>query len=200
MSDHTRRLIDEEQQYLTDLAHRRATQLVAENRPLLEALASTLLENEVLERDDIERLVAAHRAARAGRSNGGREPPSPGPARRCAGGRAADARTPVAILLARVRAHRPHRRGRGATSTRPIALYPSASGCRCSTARPSRSRAWRPCCSGVGESHVELLGRSGRTRPSARFLERNGPGLHHVAYGTDDIESALEQVRAAGLR
>ena len=60
MSDHTRRLIDEEQQYLTDLAHRRATRLVAENRPLLEALASTLLENEVLERDDIERLVAAH--------------------------------------------------------------------------------------------------------------------------------------------
>jgi methylmalonyl-CoA/ethylmalonyl-CoA epimerase len=32
-----------------------------------------------------------------------------------------------------------------------------------------------------------------------RFLERNGPGLHHVAYGTDDIEAALEAVRAAGL-
>jgi catechol 2,3-dioxygenase-like lactoylglutathione lyase family enzyme len=35
---------------------------------------------------------------------------------------------------------------------------------------------------------------------SLRFLERNGPGLHHVAYGTDDIDSALEAVRAAGLR
>jgi cell division protease FtsH len=60
MSDHTRRMVDEEQQYLSDLAHRRATRLVAENRPLLEALAVTLLENEVLERDDIERLVAEH--------------------------------------------------------------------------------------------------------------------------------------------
>jgi methylmalonyl-CoA/ethylmalonyl-CoA epimerase len=33
-----------------------------------------------------------------------------------------------------------------------------------------------------------------------RFIERNGPGLHHVAYGTDDIEQALDSVRSAGLR
>jgi len=61
MSDHTRRLIDEEQQYLTDLCHRRAMKLVAEHRTLLEAFAFTLLENEVLDREDIERLVAAYR-------------------------------------------------------------------------------------------------------------------------------------------
>jgi cell division protease FtsH len=61
MSDHTRRMIDEEQQYLTDLAHRRAAKLVAENRTLLEAFAFTLLENEVLEREDIERLVAVYK-------------------------------------------------------------------------------------------------------------------------------------------
>jgi cell division protease FtsH len=61
MSDHTRRMIDEEQQYLTDLAHRRAMTMIAENRPLLDTLAHTLLENEVLERDDITRLVAEYR-------------------------------------------------------------------------------------------------------------------------------------------
>jgi hypothetical protein len=65
MSDHTRRTIDEEQQYLTDLAHRRAMKIVGENRELLEALAQTLLENEVLERDDITRLVAEHRGSPA---------------------------------------------------------------------------------------------------------------------------------------
>jgi len=52
---------------------------------------------------------------------------------------------------------------------------------------------------GVGESHVELLRPLGRDTAVAKFLERNGPGLHHVAYGTDDIDSALEQVRKAGL-
>jgi cell division protease FtsH len=65
MSDHTRRMIDEEQQYLTDLAHRRAAKLVAENRTLLEAFAFTLLENEVLEREDIERLVAVYKGQEA---------------------------------------------------------------------------------------------------------------------------------------
>ena len=52
---------------------------------------------------------------------------------------------------------------------------------------------------GVGESHVELLSPLGPETAVGRFLERNGPGMHHVAYGTDDIESALEGVRAAGL-
>jgi cell division protease FtsH len=61
MSDHTRRQIDEEQQYLTDLAHRRAMRLVQDNRTLLEAFAFTLLDKEVLERADIERLVAAYK-------------------------------------------------------------------------------------------------------------------------------------------
>jgi len=52
---------------------------------------------------------------------------------------------------------------------------------------------------GVGESHVELLSPLGPDTAIGRFLERNGPGMHHVAYGTDDIESALEDARAAGL-
>ena len=53
---------------------------------------------------------------------------------------------------------------------------------------------------GVGESHVELLRPLGPETAVGRFLERNGPGLHHVAYGTDDIDSALAAVREAGLR
>jgi methylmalonyl-CoA/ethylmalonyl-CoA epimerase len=53
---------------------------------------------------------------------------------------------------------------------------------------------------GVGGGHVELLRPLGPDTAVGRFLDRNGPGLHHVAYGTDDIDSALEAVREAGLR
>src|SRR3954469_23410902 len=70
MSDATRRMVDEEQQYITDLSHRRALKMVSDNRPLLETLAGTLLENEVLERDDIERLVTEYRGGGGGASNG----------------------------------------------------------------------------------------------------------------------------------
>ena len=53
---------------------------------------------------------------------------------------------------------------------------------------------------GVGGSHVELLRPLAPDTAVGRFLERNGPGLHHVAYGTDDIVSAIDDVRKAGLR
>ena len=53
---------------------------------------------------------------------------------------------------------------------------------------------------GVGKSHVELLSPLAAETAVGRFLERNGPGLHHVAYGTNDIQSALDAARAAGLR
>jgi methylmalonyl-CoA/ethylmalonyl-CoA epimerase len=53
---------------------------------------------------------------------------------------------------------------------------------------------------GVGEGHVELLRPLGPDTAVGRFLAKDGPGLHHVAYGTDDIQSALDAVRGAGLR
>jgi methylmalonyl-CoA/ethylmalonyl-CoA epimerase len=52
----------------------------------------------------------------------------------------------------------------------------------------------------IGDGHVELLKPLSPDSAVGRFLERNGPGLHHVAYQTDDIDSALDGVRSAGLR
>ena len=52
----------------------------------------------------------------------------------------------------------------------------------------------------VGDGHVELLKPLAAESAVGRFLERNGPGIHHVAYQTDDIDSALGAVRDAGLR
>jgi len=52
----------------------------------------------------------------------------------------------------------------------------------------------------VGGSHVELLRPLAPDTPVGRFLARRGPGLHHVAYGVDDIDAELERLRAAGLR
>ena len=52
----------------------------------------------------------------------------------------------------------------------------------------------------VGEGHVELLRPLGEDTPVGKFLAKNGPGLHHVAYQTPDIEAELDRMRAAGLR
>jgi len=52
----------------------------------------------------------------------------------------------------------------------------------------------------VGENHVELLAPLGEDTPVGKFLAKKGPGLHHVAYQTADIDAELERLRAAGLR
>jgi methylmalonyl-CoA/ethylmalonyl-CoA epimerase len=80
-----------------------------------------------------------------------------------------------------------------------VALYQERLGMREQHRETVEEQGVEAVLLGVGESHVELLSPLGPETAVGRFLERNGPGIHHVAYGTDDIESALEGARAAGL-
>ncbi len=51
----------------------------------------------------------------------------------------------------------------------------------------------------VGDGHVELLAPLGPETPVGKYLDRKGPGLHHVAYAVDDIDSTLERLVASGI-
>ena len=51
----------------------------------------------------------------------------------------------------------------------------------------------------VGDGHVELLRPLANDTAVAKFLAKRGPGLHHVAYQTDDIDRTLGVVRDAGI-
>jgi len=52
----------------------------------------------------------------------------------------------------------------------------------------------------IGETRIELLEPTGPDSSVARFLEKKGEGLHHVAYETDDIDSQLEQAKQSGCQ
>ncbi len=69
VSDRTRALRDEEQQHLADEARRAASQLILEHRDQLDEMAHALLRHEVLERADIDRIMAG--TARFRRGAGG---------------------------------------------------------------------------------------------------------------------------------
>jgi len=58
-SDDTARLIDEEVRAMIDVQYERAQTLLNEKREELNALANALLENEVLHKSDVERLIGA---------------------------------------------------------------------------------------------------------------------------------------------
>jgi methylmalonyl-CoA/ethylmalonyl-CoA epimerase len=52
----------------------------------------------------------------------------------------------------------------------------------------------------IGESMIELLEPTSFESPIARFLEKNGPGIHHIAYEVADIEAAIAELQAKGAR
>jgi methylmalonyl-CoA/ethylmalonyl-CoA epimerase len=52
----------------------------------------------------------------------------------------------------------------------------------------------------VGENHVELLAPLAPDTPVGKFLARQGPGLHHVAYQVADIDATLQALKRAGLQ
>ncbi len=52
---------------------------------------------------------------------------------------------------------------------------------------------------GVGDAYVQTLEATG-DGVVQRFLDKRGPGLHHVAFAVDDLEAALEDLRGQGVR
>lgn len=50
----------------------------------------------------------------------------------------------------------------------------------------------------VGESRIELLEATRPDSPIAKFLERRGPGLHHLCLASDDVRADDARLRAAG--
>src|SRR5262249_59614839 len=52
----------------------------------------------------------------------------------------------------------------------------------------------------VGESKLELLEATGPDSPVARYLQKRGSGLHHIALRVDDVAAALALLKARGAR
>ncbi|SKB88270.1 methylmalonyl-CoA epimerase [Soonwooa buanensis] len=52
----------------------------------------------------------------------------------------------------------------------------------------------------VGDSKIELLEASKEESPISKFIEKKGEGIHHIAFGVDDIHSEIERLKKAGFQ
>jgi len=52
----------------------------------------------------------------------------------------------------------------------------------------------------LGETHVELLEPLSNSSPVGKFLEKRGPGIHHIAVSVPDIRASLAALKAQGSR
>ncbi|MDD2420743.1 MAG: methylmalonyl-CoA epimerase [Heliobacteriaceae bacterium] len=56
--------------------------------------------------------------------------------------------------------------------------------------------AFLPC----GDSEIELLESTDPEGPVAKFIAKNGEGMHHIAFRVDNLVAKLEELKAAGVR
>jgi len=52
----------------------------------------------------------------------------------------------------------------------------------------------------VGDTEVELLESTAPDGPVAKFIEKKGEGVHHIAFRVDNIDAALEELKAQGIQ
>jgi methylmalonyl-CoA/ethylmalonyl-CoA epimerase len=52
----------------------------------------------------------------------------------------------------------------------------------------------------VGETKIELLEPTSEDSAVAKFLEKRGPGIHHIAYAVDNVDAALAETEAKGVQ
>jgi len=78
--------------------------------------------------------------------------------------------------------------------------YETVLGLKCQGREEVESQKVKTAFFAAGDVHLELLEPTSDESPIAKFLEKNGPGIHHIAFATDDITGQLAQAKGAGAR
>jgi methylmalonyl-CoA/ethylmalonyl-CoA epimerase len=81
-----------------------------------------------------------------------------------------------------------------------IKLYEDTLGMRLAHRETVDSQGVEAVLLDVGEGHVELLRPLAPDTAVGKFLDKRGPGLHHVAYAVEDIDAALAELSDAGVQ
>ena len=81
-----------------------------------------------------------------------------------------------------------------------LAFYRDALGLEVEASEDVASQRVRAHFVPVGESSLELLEATAADSAIAKYIEKRGPGLHHITLRVDDISAALNQLKARGVR
>lgn len=81
-----------------------------------------------------------------------------------------------------------------------VEYYEKALGLHCHGREEVASQKVKTAFFAAGDVHIELLEPTSEESPIAKFLEKNGEGIHHIAFAVDDIDGQLKQASGAGVR
>lgn len=81
-----------------------------------------------------------------------------------------------------------------------VKYYEQALGLTCEHREEVASQKVRTAFFTVGDTHLELLEPTSPDSPVAKFIEKNGEGIHHVAFASSDLKGQLNQAADAGVK
>lgn len=81
-----------------------------------------------------------------------------------------------------------------------LALWQDALGLEVDSTEEVIEQGVRVAMLAIGETHIELLEPLSPNSPVGKFLEKRGPGIHHIAVRVPDIRAALAQLKEKGTR
>ena len=80
-----------------------------------------------------------------------------------------------------------------------IKVFEALLGTKCYKIEEVASEGVKTAFLQIGESKIELLEATNQNSPIAKFLEKKGRGIHHIAFDTSDIEKEIERLTTEGF-
>lgn len=81
-----------------------------------------------------------------------------------------------------------------------IQFYENVFGLKCYAIEEVKDQMVRTAFFHLGQTKIELIESTDPEGPIASFIEKNGGGIHHVAYAVEDIDSSLEELKEKNVK
>lgn len=81
-----------------------------------------------------------------------------------------------------------------------IPFYEEMLGLKCYAVEEVKDQKVKTAFFMVGQTKIELLESTDPEDPIGKFIEKKGPGMHHIAYAVDNVDQSLEELEQKGVR
>jgi methylmalonyl-CoA/ethylmalonyl-CoA epimerase len=81
-----------------------------------------------------------------------------------------------------------------------IPFYENMLGLKCYAIEEVKDQKVKTAFFMVGQTKIELLESTDPEGPIGKFIEKKGPGIHHIAYATDNVDKSLTELEEKGVR
>lgn len=81
-----------------------------------------------------------------------------------------------------------------------LKFYEDILGIKCTSKETVEEQKVKVAFLPIGDTEVELLESTEEDGPIARFIDKKGEGIQHIAYRVEDIDKAIEELKNKGIR